>query len=146
MSKRTVAKHAEKIKELTGDERIEATVADHDREDRETLHENGIETIPAHKAITPGLQGVEARLGVAGDGKPRLFIFRNALVERDESLAESKLPCCTAEEVDGYIWPKGQDGKPVKEVPVDKDNHGMDAMRYAAAYADSRGVLWLEAV
>jgi PBSX family phage terminase large subunit len=135
-TQRTVADHAKQIKELSQGERFEATVADHDAEDRATLHQNGILTIPAHKAITPGIQAVAERLRIAGDGKPRLYIFNDALVERDPALVESKKPCCTAEEFDAYSWPKGQDGKAVKEVPVDKDNHGMDAMRYEVAYLD----------
>jgi PBSX family phage terminase large subunit len=135
-TQRTVADHAKQIKELSQGERFEATVADHDAEDRATLHQNGIMTIPAHKAITPGIQAVAERLRIAGDGKPRLYIFNDALVERDPALVESKKPCCTAEEFDAYSWPKGQDGKAVKEVPVDKDNHGMDAMRYEVAYLD----------
>jgi hypothetical protein len=47
----------------------------------------------------------------AGDKKPRLFLMRDALVSRDEALAESKKPTCTEEEMDGYVYPKGQDGK-----------------------------------
>jgi hypothetical protein len=70
---------------------------------------------------------------------PRIFFLRDALVERDESLAEAKLPCSTLDEIEGYVWPKGQDGKSVKEVPMDRDNHGMDAMRYACAYVDGLG-------
>jgi hypothetical protein len=35
-----------------------------------------------------------------------------------------------------YAWPKGSDGKPLKEVPVDADNHGMDALRYLVAEVD----------
>lgn len=133
---RTVKVHSGRIKELSGPERHEATVADHDAEDRATLAENGIPTVPARKAITPGIQAVQERLKVAGDGRPRIYFLRDALVERDDSLAEAKLPCSTLDEIDGYVWPKGQDGKSVKEVPVDRDNHGMDAMRYMAACFD----------
>jgi hypothetical protein len=39
------------------------------------------------------------------------------------------------------VWPKGIDGRPVKETPVDLDNHGMDAMRYAVMAIDNRS-LW----
>lgn len=133
---RIVADHARMIKSLSEGERFEATVADHDAEDRATLHSCGIQTLPAHKAITPGIQAVADRLRPSGDGRPRLFVFRDALVERDESLAASKLPSSTADEFDVYVWPKGQDGRSVKEMPVDKDNHGMDQLRYAVAYLD----------
>jgi PBSX family phage terminase large subunit len=139
-TKRTVADHAVPIGARSAGERIEATVSDHDAEDRATLHQCGIQTLAAHKAITPGIQAVEERLRVAGDGRPRLFVFRDALVDRDEGLAEAKLPTSTAEEFDAYVWPKGQDGKALKEIPVDANNHGMDAMRYAVAYVDNLGL------
>jgi PBSX family phage terminase large subunit len=149
-SQRTVKVHAERIKVLEqwfmpdgktpnpARERFEASVADTDAEDRATLDENGIPTIPADKDISPGIQAVEERLKVRGDGKPRLFILRGALAERDEALAEASLPVCTEQEFDAYVWPKGVDGKPIKEKPVDLYNHGMDALRYAVRWADAR--------
>lgn len=136
MSQRTVGNHAKLINDLSRGERIEATIADHDAEDRATLAENGIKTIPADKAISVGIEKVQDRLRVAGDGKPRLFLMRDALVERDETLVQQALPVSAAAEMPGYIYPKGQDGKPKKEVPVDKDNHSMDTMRYAVMYVD----------
>ncbi len=135
-TRQTVRVHAKRINELSGDESCELTAADHDAEDRATLREAGIHTVPARKYLKPGLQAVEERLKIAGDGKPRLYVFRDALVERDEALAESARPLCTADEFESYVWPKGQDGKSVKEVPVDDHNHGMDAMRYAVMAID----------
>ena len=58
------------------------------------------------------------------------------LAERDPALAASNRPTCTAEEVEVYAWPQGQDGHPLKEVPIDLHNHGCDCMRYAVAYLD----------
>lgn len=148
MTHRTVKVHAEKIKEVErwylpdgsdnpDRERIAYTIADHDAEDRATLAEQRIGTHAADKAITVGLQKVEERLKVAGDGKPRMFIMRGALVELDEEyLLQQKQPTCTEQEFDMYMWPKGADGKPIKEVPVDMYNHGMDAMRYAVMKLD----------
>jgi phage terminase large subunit len=141
-TQRTVAVHAKQIRALSDGERYEGSVADHDAEDRATLQAEGVGTAPAEKAISPGIQAVAERLKVAGDGKPRLFILRDALVERDEALAEAKKPCCTWEESSVYVWPKGIDGRPLKEVPVDADNHGMDAMRYAVMRANRRGAVW----
>jgi hypothetical protein len=74
---------------------IEATICDHDAEDRATLLQNGIRNLPAYKAIRPGIQAVEQRLRRAGDGRPRLMVFRDALVSRDEALAAAKQPVCT---------------------------------------------------
>jgi len=147
MTGRTIKRHAETIRALERwhlpdgsdnpeRERISQTVADHDAEDRATLAEERIGTHAAEKAISRGIQKVQERLQDAGDGRPRLLLFRNALAERDASLDEKKLPACTADEFESYVWPKGQDGKAIKESPVDAFNHGMDAMRYAVMRLD----------
>jgi hypothetical protein len=137
-TRRTVRAHAGQIQSLSAGERIEATVADTDAEDRATLLECRIGTLPALKEITVGVQAVQARLAVQGDGRPRLYLMRGALVEADPELAEAKKPCCLEQELPGYAWPKGSDGRPVKEVPVGVDDHGCDQMRYAVRYADQR--------
>jgi PBSX family phage terminase large subunit len=144
--------HARRIVELSGSDRFEANIADHDAEDRATLARAvpatatrpgrpGIPTLPAYKLISPGIQAVQARLRPAGDGKPRLFIFKDALLpeDRDESLAERKMPTCMADEFEVYMWPKDSGGKSVKEVPLDRDNHAMDQLRYAVGYVDKLG-------
>jgi len=136
---RLVRDHAADIRRLSGEERYEVTVADHDAEDRATLHAEGILTQPAHKAVTPGLQAVARRLHVAPDGKPRLYVVEGALAERDESLAERRQPLSTEQEFEVYAWPKGQDGRPLKEEPVKLYDHGMDAARYATAHVDGLG-------
>lgn len=136
MTRRTVKTHAMKINEYP--EQIEATICDHDAEDRATLHENGIPTKAADKRITVGIERVEERLQVQGDGLPRLFVFRNALVEKDTMLDMMSKPTFTWSEIAGYSWPIGADSKPLKETPVDLDNHGMDAMRYMVMYLDGK--------
>lgn len=135
VTQRIVPELAEEIKRLTGDEKIAYTVADHDAGDRATLAKHGVPTRPAVKAISTGIQAVQSRLKIAGDGKARLFIMRGALVQADERLEEDKKPLCTEQEIGGYVWQKGVSGKPNKEQPVDLDNHGMDTMRYAVMSA-----------
>jgi len=128
--------HAKRILALSKDGRIETTVADHDAEDRATLQRHGVPTIPAKKDISPGVQAVEERLRIAGDGKPRLFLLRGSLVKKDKSLEAKHLPTCTEEELLRYAWPKAPDGKPLKEQPVKVNDHGCDALRYLCAYLD----------
>lgn len=135
-TRRIVQDWAADIIRLSEGEEIEVTVADHDAEDRATLERYGIGTIPAQKAISPGIQAVTRRLARQEDGKPRLFVFRGALVQEDQALTERKQPTCTAAEFPAYAWPKSGDGKPVKEVPVKENDHGMDPMRYAVMYLD----------
>ncbi len=137
MSQRTVRAHAEQIKALSEGEKIERTICDHDAEDAATLAENGIYTQRADKDISPGIQKITQRLRRAGDGRPRLFLRRGALVETDHRMEDARKPTCTEEEFPAYVWPKATDGSPVKEVPVAEDNHGVDSTRYAVQYVDA---------
>jgi PBSX family phage terminase large subunit len=139
MSHRTVRQHARQIKQIEqqAGEVIDDAIADHDAEDRATLREEGISTIAARKDIKMGINRVKDRLVRAGDGRPRIYIFRDALVERDPWLDEHKLPCCTAEEFDAYVWAPPTEGRAPKEVPLDKDNHGQDSMRYCVMAIDT---------
>ncbi|MFF2964243.1 phage terminase large subunit [Streptomyces sp. NPDC057963] len=119
--------------------RPQAVICDHDAEDRATLERHlGLPTTAARKTVSPGIQAAQSRLKPAGDGKPRLFLMRDALVDRDQALDESKRPACTAEEVPGYVWAVKPGGE-AKEEPLKKDDHGMDTLRYVVAQHDLVG-------
>lgn len=120
-------------------EEITATVSDHDAEDRATLEAGGVSTEPARKDVQAGIQAVASRLVVQGDGRPRLFVLRDALVERDQARADSYLPCGALEEIDGYVWAPPKEGRAHKEEPVKEHDHAMDAMRYMVMLADWQG-------
>ena len=141
MSKRTVRSHAERINVLSEGETYIATIADHDAEDRATLHENGIYTVPADKRVNVGIEKVQERLKVQGDNRARLFIMRDSLVEKDTTLETVFKPTCTAEEFPAYVWePAAQNStvkRSAKEAPLKVDDHGMDATRYGVMYFDS---------
>lgn len=136
MSRRTVRDHAVTINEFTGDENIEATISDHDAEDRATLDECGIFTVPANKEVERGLKEFRERLRVQPDGRPRFFVFRNALIEPDPVMQNSGKPTCLAEEMPSYVWAKVQPGKTEKETPLKLYDHSVDPARYAAMYLD----------
>ncbi|WP_251021039.1 phage terminase large subunit [Streptomyces sp. ISL-98] len=155
-TRRLVEDHARQIKEQllnypSGEPRgprPRAIFADHDAEDRATLERHlGLSTTAATKTVSDGIQAVQSRLKVQPDGKPRLFIVRGALVERDQALEAASLPTCTAEEITGYVWavkPGAAGG--LKEAPAKENDHGMDALRYMAAARDLKGrtrVRWL---
>jgi hypothetical protein len=143
-TQRLVEDHAREILRVTVDSPApEAVVCDHDAEDRATLEKYlGMRTIPANKAVSPGIQAVSSRLVVQPDGLPRLVLVRDALITRDPKLEEKKLPGSTEEEIDGYVWPVPKGGvvtaasQKKGEAPVKKDDHGLDATRYAVAYLD----------
>jgi phage terminase large subunit len=114
--------------------RPRALVGDHDAEDRATFERHaGLTVIPADKKVADGIQDVAARLRVAGDGKPRLFVVAGARCHPpDPVLVEKAMPTSTAEEFDGYVW----DDEKVREQPVKENDHGMDMLRYAVRYRD----------
>lgn len=145
MTRRTVDQHVMQIKALSvmrGEdgsfvpEPIEATICDHDAEDRATLAAHGVYNQPAIKDVSRGIQKLSQRLSRAGDGKPRLYIMRGTLVEVDGSLAAEGKPTSTLDEFPAYAWAKTQDGKAAKEEPLKANDHGMDALRYGVMYED----------
>lgn len=138
-SKKLVEDLTKRIIELSQGEYIEATVADHDAEDRATMARHGITTVAADKDVRTGIDAVKARLKVQADGKPRLYLVRGALVDPDPLLESAKKPICFEDEITGYSWQKYQDGKPNKEQPVKVDDHACDAARYFVKHIDAGG-------
>jgi PBSX family phage terminase large subunit len=136
-----VEDHAKEIKKATeGDPRPIAIICDHDAEDRATLERHlGLLTGGAYKAIKRGIQAVQERLRKQRDNKPRIFFMRDSLVETDTNLQDAHLPTCTEEEIESYSWPPNPQSRG-GEVPIDRDNHGMDAMRYCVAFVDSLAI------
>ncbi len=118
--------------------RPRAVICDHDAEDRATLERHlGMSTVAARKQVKAGIEAVMARLRPAGDGRPRLTVWRDARTHLpDPELVEAKRPTCTADEVPGYIWAPPKDGRSAKEEPVKVDDHGVDCVRYVVAQRD----------
>lgn len=103
-------------------------LCDHDSEDRATLTRYlGMTNHPADKRVKPGLEAVESRWR---DG--RLFLLRDALVEKDAKAEEAHLPLCTEDEIPGYVWDEN------KEAPVKEDDDGCDTTRYAVQHFDGK--------
>lgn len=111
-----------------------ALICDHDAEGRATLARHlKMSTRAADKRVKIGIQQVQSRLRVAGDGRPRLMIMRDCTVKRDRRLIDAKKPASTAEEITGYVWLNNDK----KEDTVEKtDDHGCDTMRYLIMHID----------
>jgi phage terminase large subunit len=120
-------------------EKITATLADHDAEDRATLSSLGIGTIPGPKAVRPGIDAVEELLKLDATKRPRLYVFRDSLLTRDERLFERRQPVCLEQEFDLYAYPKAADGKVQKEAPVKLYDHAIDPLRYLALWIKQTG-------
>jgi phage terminase large subunit len=121
--------------------RPRAVICDHDAEDRATLERHlGMGTAAAKKSVSDGIQAVQSRLKTQGDGRPRLFILRDALAEEDPELEAAKKPTCTQDEITGYVWAvKPGNAGGLKEEPLKENDHGMDALRYMVAERDLGG-------
>lgn len=138
-----VEDHAKQLKSLLSQLKIRprAVICDHDAEDRATLERHlGMGTTKAKKTVSDGIQAVQARLRVQPDGKPRVFIMRDAVVKRDPTLVEASRPASTEEEFPSYVWAvKPGSGGDLKEEPVKEMDDGMDALRYMVAERDLGG-------
>lgn len=131
-TKQLVPEHAAKILDISGDDYFIRTFADpEDADGREELKRRGIYTYPAQKSINLGIQKVQEYLKIQEDGKPRFFIFDNVCIDRDPVLVEAKKPTSTIAEMENYRWPDTpKNSTTEKEVPIDENNHGLDAARY----------------
>ena len=140
MTKTIVEDHCKVIKEHTKDEPApRAVITDHDAEDRATFEKHmGMPTKGAFKSVSVGIQAVENRLRIAGDGKARLFYLRDSLIQVDQRLLASKLPTCTKDEYEVYVWDESSNRKRGEE-PVKKFDHGCDCTRYLVAHVDEAG-------
>lgn len=127
-------------------ERFEATVADHDADGRAELAQNAnMQTVAARKNVAEGIQEVSNRLVINPDtGRSRLYIMRGCTVAQDPRLEAEKKPLSTEEEFTTYLYPPGSGDRAEKEVPLKLNDHGMDAMRYAAMYLQSAETLIYE--
>ncbi len=130
------------ILQLSAGERYEATICDHDAEDRATLEKYGIKTKKADKSIRQGIEAVQMRLRVDADGNSGLYFFRDALVEEDEMLRIRYKPLSVVGEFGGYAWPsfdaRRREASPRDEVPIRADDHGLDCLRYIVMEVDGR--------
>lgn len=133
----TLSQHVRRVKAMWAEEQAElgvelswdAVIADpEDAGARMSLaNEHGISTVMANKAISAGINCVMERLLPQADGLPALYVHDN----------------CTPviRELEGYQWADRESknlGQP--NVPVKKNDHAMDTVRYLSMYLDSQNM------
>ena len=125
------------VRDLSANERIMTTVADHDAENRAELEKHGIPTVPAVKKIAEGIQACRRRLEPDRErGLPQIYLLRDCALRRDPHLVAANRPTSTQDEFAVYQYPRDAGGTSIDEIPLDLDNHGMDAMRYAVMHVE----------
>ena len=112
-----IGEHIDNIKSRSKDEKYVATFADPENaEDRAALAFAGIPTTAASKSIARGIETVQTALKIKDNDKSNLYIFDNCRY--------------SIREMTGYHYPKGGRQNNPKDVPVSKDDHTVDVIRY----------------
>ena len=111
--------HAKVVRASPWWHRNEWNYSDHARQDRLELKNKGVNTRPANKAVTMGIDYIKELLsGYPPHLEPMLYIWWQCTY--------------TIMEFGLYSWPIGHDGKVLKDgPPAKKHDHTMDALRYA---------------
>jgi phage terminase large subunit len=91
------------------------------------MESEGLPANAADNTVVDGIQGVKARLAIAGDGKPRLTMS-NACAN-------------TIGEFESYAW-RERSGNMLDE-PEKINDHAMDALRYTLRYLDGNTNWWI---
>ncbi len=116
-AKTGISEHIANIKRLSGKETYLDSWADPENaEDRAELSKAGIHNRAARKDVAKGIEMVQSKLKVKANGKPSLFVFRSC---RN-----------TCREFATYHYPQGTNTKNPKDIPVQKNDHTIDALRY----------------
>lgn len=118
-AEQTIKHHADKIKERAWPNHplfMKELYGDHDAQDRHEYLQHGIRIKPAVKDIVAGIETVRRLMMVDRSGKPALFITSNCV----NLIAE----------IMKYRWPDSTGTRNPSDLPVDKDNHAIDALRY----------------
>jgi len=116
-AKTSIGEHIIAVRRLSKGESYVDSFADPENAgDRAELRKAGIINRPARKDIAKGIEVVQGKLKVKPNGKPSLFIFdtcRN-----------------TCKEIAIYRYPEGTNLKNPKDIPLQKDDHTVDVVRY----------------
>lgn len=112
-----IQEHIHNVKLRSKGEAYMENIADpEDAAARSEMRKAGIRTRSARKDIDRGIEFVQSKFKVKGDGKPSLFIFKTC---RN-----------TCREIPSYHYAKGTNTKNPADIPVQKDDHTIDALRY----------------
>jgi len=121
----SIGEHIRMVKLLSRGEKYVDSYADPENAaDRSEMRKAGIPTKAARKDVARGIELVQSKLKIKEDGKPSLVVFRTC---RN-----------TCREVPVYHYPKGTSTKNPKDIPVQKNDHTVDTIRYILYSVDGK--------
>lgn len=115
-------------------------IADHQAFERAELSSAGVPTIPARKDVIPGLEATERRFHPRDDGRPGIYLVLDDVAPPTLS-GVGRTDChWIAWELDGYRYPERKDGQrtDARDLPVKKDDHAADGLRYLCMFLEHR--------
>jgi PBSX family phage terminase large subunit len=80
------------------------------------LRNSGVAAMAAKGRVLDGIQHIQDRLKVQGDGRPRLTVSASCVN--------------TINEFESYVWKQNKQSGNVKDEPLKENDHAMDALRY----------------
>ena len=112
-----IGEHCTTVKARSKEESYIESFADPENaEDRSEMKKVDIPTRPARKELAKGIEVVQTKLKIKENGKPSLFIFNTC---RN-----------TCREFATYHYPTGTKSNNPKDIPVQKNDHTIDVVRY----------------
>ena len=116
-AKTGIDEHIDTVKRFSKKEQYFASWADPENaEDRDELRKAGIPTLLARKEVARGIETVQSKLKIKANGKPSLSIFNTCKN--------------TCREFVTYRYPTGSSSRNPKDIPEQKNDHTLDAIRY----------------
>jgi phage terminase large subunit len=130
-------------------ENLEFFVADHDAFQRAELASCGLPTTPAKKDVVPGIEAVDRFMYPDFDtGYPRLMFVMHDEKNSIPPWCDITASRCDSHfllwEIEGYRYPerrenKTGDSKDPKDVPLKRDDHACDSLRYLVMAVEQSG-------
>jgi len=125
-AKTGIGEHINAIKHFSDGINYTATWADPENAgDRNELRKAGIITRPARKSVAKGIEVVQSKLKVKENGQPSLFIFNTCKH--------------TCREMSSYHYPTGSKSRNPADIPVPKNDHTTDTIRYIIYSVENPG-------
>lgn len=118
-------------------------IADHESMERAELHAQGVPTIPADKKDKlAGIEAMERFLypNPDMDGKPKLYFVMHKDEEAPYESMTGRVDCeSLVKEIENYRYAeKKEKGPDVRDEPIKRDDHALDATRYMIYMLDKR--------